>query len=328
MDALPVIIESKRELPDYLPARMVNEFTYCPRLFFYEWVEGLFAESVDTIEGAIQHKRVDAKASALPAEAQDSGIHARSVTLSSERLHVIAKMDLVELSGRTATPVDYKRGSPREGADGELELWPTDRAQLAVQAIVLRENGYQCDAGVAYYKKTQQRVRIGFDDAVIAKTEDLIREAWKTAEEGLIPPPLDESPKCAGCSLAGICLPDETRVSGFEEAVEDPRQLGAVRWRSSKAGEARGAGVDDATERTETALSEYPGRTGGQKRCSPAGEGKREGGAGGADRRDLPGEPHGERTDLDAGGAGVVHERCACLLLLDGRVVFTGSQRG
>jgi CRISPR-associated protein Cas1 len=28
--------------PDYLPARMVNEFVYCPRLFFYEFVEGIF----------------------------------------------------------------------------------------------------------------------------------------------------------------------------------------------------------------------------------------------------------------------------------------------
>src|SRR5882672_11133226 len=121
MSALPVRIESKRELPDYLPARMVNEFCYCPRLFFYEWVEGLFAESVDTIEGAIQHKRVDEKASALPTMSQAGAeIHARSVTLSSERLRVIAKMDLIELTGGTATPVDYKHGSPFEGVDGEL----------------------------------------------------------------------------------------------------------------------------------------------------------------------------------------------------------------
>jgi CRISPR-associated protein Cas1 len=152
-------------------------------------------------------------------------IHARSVTLSSERLRVIAKMDLVELSGGTATPVDYKHGSPREGTDGELELWPTDRAQLAVQAIVLRENGYQCDEGIAYYRKTQQRVRVLFDAAVIAETEALITEAWETAENGLIPAPLDESPKCPGCSLVGICLPDETRVSGCQEELGDSRQL-------------------------------------------------------------------------------------------------------
>ena len=37
------------ELPDYLPARMLNEFVYCPRLFFYEWVEGVFAHSADTV---------------------------------------------------------------------------------------------------------------------------------------------------------------------------------------------------------------------------------------------------------------------------------------
>ena len=65
MSAFPILPvpeqspEPQRELPDYLPARMVNEFAYCPRLFFYEWVEGLFAESVDTVEGSIQHARVD-----------------------------------------------------------------------------------------------------------------------------------------------------------------------------------------------------------------------------------------------------------------------------
>jgi CRISP-associated protein Cas1 len=125
MGALPIKIEENRELPDYLPARMVNEFAYCPRLFFYEWVEGLFAESVDTVEGSIQHRRVDAKATVLP-DAVDlpQSIHSRSVQLSSERLRVIAKMDLVEVDGGVVTPVDYKHGRPREGTEG-LELWPS-----------------------------------------------------------------------------------------------------------------------------------------------------------------------------------------------------------
>src|SRR5438067_7869245 len=83
--------------PDYLPARMVKEFVYCPRLFFYQWVEGVFRESADTLEGSAQHKRVDARPSELPeAGAGEEKIHARSVTLSSERLRVIAKLDLVE----------------------------------------------------------------------------------------------------------------------------------------------------------------------------------------------------------------------------------------
>src|ERR1035441_6838206 len=190
------------ELPDYLPARMVNEFTYCPRLFFYEWVDGVFQESVDTIEGAIQHKRVDEKATALPkAEELPQSIHSRSVTLASERLRVIAKMDLVEAEGGVVTPVDYKHGRPREGPDG-LELWPADRAQLAVQGIALRENGYDCREGIVYYRKTGQRVRVTFDDGLVAQTHKLIGDAWALAEAGEIPPPLIDSPKCPGCSLA------------------------------------------------------------------------------------------------------------------------------
>ena len=226
MGALPVPIETQRELPDYLPARMVNEFAYCPRLFFYEWVEGLFQESSDTIEGAIQHKRVDAKATALPAPADlPESIHSRSVMLSSERLRVIAKMDLVEVENGTVTPVDYKHGHPREGGDG-LELWPSDRAQLAVQGLVLRENGYRCEEGVAYYRKTGQRARVTFDTAVIAEVESLIQRAWATAEASQIPEPLVDSPKCPGCSLVGICLPDETGFVHESELAAEPQQLG------------------------------------------------------------------------------------------------------
>ena len=227
MSAIPVLQPTPdRRLPDYLPARMVNEFVYCPRLFFYEWVEGTFRESKDTLEGSFQHKRVDAKTTELPAPdkvkgAADSSpalrdrkdkeetIHSRSVTLSSEKLRVIAKMDLVEVSEGAVTPVDYKHGKPRQNDNG-LELWPTDRIQLAIQGLILRENGYQCEEGVVYYTKTRQRVRVAFDELLMSETEQTVLKAWELARVGQFPPPLVDSPKCPGCSLVGICLPDET----------------------------------------------------------------------------------------------------------------------
>lgn len=206
----------ERDLPDYLPARMVNEFVYCPRLFFYEWVEGVFRESVDTVEGQFEHKRVDAPGArgkgselAKPEEIGEERIESRSVTLSSETHKVIAKIDLVEGANGLVTPIDYKHGRPRQ-TDAGLELWPADRVQLAVQGLVLQENGYRCEEGVGYYAQTKQRVRAKFDDELMRETAAAIAQAWALARAGEIPPPLVDSPKCPGCSLVGICLPDET----------------------------------------------------------------------------------------------------------------------
>lgn len=210
MSALPAPTDTpSRTLPDYLPARMVNEFSYCPRLFFYEWVEGVFRESADTLEGSIEHRRADAGSGELPSAGANETIHARSVTLSSERLRVIAKMDLVEGDSLSVAPVDYKHGKPRETPDG-IDLWPSDRVQVAIQALILRENGYECNEGVVFYRATRQRVRVVVDDILTQTTEEAVAAAWETARSGEIPPPLIDSPKCPGCSLAPICLPDET----------------------------------------------------------------------------------------------------------------------
>ena len=317
MSAFPIVPSPalERELPEYLPARMVNEFAYCPRLFFYEWVEDVFQESADTIEGVIQHQRVDAKTSALPApDRVAENIHARSVTLSSERLRVIAKMDLVESDGVAVTPVDYKHGRPREGKLG-LELWPSDRAQLAVQGILLRENGYACEEGVVYYRKTGQRVRVAFDTLLIAETEALIERAWSIARQGEIPPPLEDSPKCAGCSLNSICLPDETLALSGDLAMEGTDQMALF----AKVAPRR---MRPAQDQSRHAVFEHAGAAGGQVRRSAPGEGEGHGGAGGSRRRDLPGEPDGQCADDDAGCAVVVRSGYTDLLFLDGRLVL------
>lgn len=233
------------ELPDYLPARMLNEFIYCPRLFYYEWVEGVFAHNQETVEGALRHATIDARADDLaPAEElePDERAHSRSVSLSSESHQLIARMDLVETEGTTATPVDYKRGAPHRDPDtGEISAWDPDRVQIAAQAMVLRDNGYQSHEGVIYYVKTRQRVRVTIDEPLVEFTRDAIAQARELAGSKRIPAPLVDSPKCPRCSLVGICLPDETRFLQGEghdagaaapsagEPFSAPRRLVAAR---------------------------------------------------------------------------------------------------
>lgn len=76
---------------------MLNEFVYCPRLFYYEFVEGIFVQNADTLKGKNLHSRVDNDTRAMPepktknpaptsSEESQAMIDSRSVHLSSERL--------------------------------------------------------------------------------------------------------------------------------------------------------------------------------------------------------------------------------------------------
>jgi len=245
--------------PQQIPARMLNEFVYCQRLFYYEFVEGVFVESVDTLRGGAIHKRVDSGNGSLPrakkktdadkskreekpaevelaiqtAETKDAEpeiIHSRSVQMGSERLGVVAKMDLVETkAGKDdlftvleVCPVDYKAGAPKEGEEAN-ELWDTDKMQLGLQALILRDNGYHCNEGVIYYRSTKQRVRLPITPELESWVLEKIAEA-KRVITGPIPAPLVHSPKCVRCSLAPVCLPDETRMLAQLPTEDSPPQ--------------------------------------------------------------------------------------------------------
>ena len=198
--------------PPLVPARMLNEFAYCPRLAYLEWVQGDFAESVDTVDGRYQHRRVDRRHGALPdAEAvaaapPDETLHARSVLLSAPRLGMVARIDLIEGEGRVVTPVDYKRGTPPDVPEG---AWEPERVQICAQALILEENGYTVSDGVLYFVAAKRRVPVVIDATLRARTLELLAGLRRASQVREIPPPLVDSPKCPRCSLVGICLPDE-----------------------------------------------------------------------------------------------------------------------
>jgi len=224
---------------------MLNEFTYCPRLFHLMNVEGRWADNVYTVEGKAVHRRVDRLDHVLPeAEAHppsdraatvkerslasesparrrgsdaitdddDPPVVTRSVPLDSQRLGLTAKLDLVSTAAGPdgmpeAVPVETKRGRVPNSSERCHE---PERVQLMAQGLLLREHGYRCDHGVLYFAGSKTRVDVPFTTELEARTIALIAQARQAATQRDLPPPLDDSPKCAGCSLNGICLPDET----------------------------------------------------------------------------------------------------------------------
>ena len=191
-----------------VPARMVNEWVYCPRLAYLMWVDGDWADTADTDDGRRVHARTDRPAGKLadPEDETARPFSTRSVTLSSDRLGVIARMDVVEGEGGTATPVDLKRGKRPHVDKGAYE---PERVQVCAQALILEDAGYRVNEAALWFAASRERVRVDLDDALRQTTLRAIADLRLAAAARTRPPPLENSPKCPRCALASICLPDE-----------------------------------------------------------------------------------------------------------------------
>lgn len=205
-----------------LPARILNEHVYCPRLAYLEWVDRQFTDNDDTVGGRFVHRRTDAERGRPPSPGDpDEMPSSTSVTISSDRLGLIAKIDVLEARGATVVPIEYKRGRPRSP---EEPMWAPELVQMCAQVLLLRDAGYRVEHAEAYFDETRTRHRIDITDELEARTITAIADAQATAARDEPPPPLVDSPKCPRCSLVGICLPDEVNALRFEGALP-PRRL-------------------------------------------------------------------------------------------------------
>ena len=214
---------------DLIPVERLARFAYCRRLGYLEQGQGEFAHNELTVDGHYKHRNVDksaggrkmAGAAAAAPEpdggpADGSAVQAHSVMLSDERLGLVGKLDMVEMDGKVAVPVEYKR---RTVPDTPERTHLEHRVQVCAQSLLLRANGYTCTRGAVYYIGSKQRVGVDIDDRLVAETLQLLDDFRTVLSSGEIPPPLEDSPKCPPCSLVGICLPDEVHLLAADPKI-------------------------------------------------------------------------------------------------------------
>ncbi len=228
------------ENADILPVRMCNELVFCERLFHIEHVQGTFVDSEDTVAGRDEHERAARRGQIRLRRAAGSNsteVDApaweevpRTLELASAAWGVRGKMDVLEIEDRRVVVVETKHGkmpSHDEHRWQEYTLshraWPADVAQVGLYLAILRDAGLEADEARIYYRGSRRSTVIPWSRELESFLSAVVRRARAVAAMEVPPAPLRDSPKCPGCSLHGICLPDEHHA--LLESREASRRL-------------------------------------------------------------------------------------------------------
>lgn len=196
-----------------IPLRALNQVTYCPRLYYLQYVDAVMPTNEHVESGLHDHRRVDDPELANRTRKEGDAHRSRGVHMSSETLGLSGILDLIEENDGISYPVETKHGSAPRGDDGKASVWDNDAVQLCGQALLMEEAyGKPVGRGFQFYAGTKERVAVPFTDELRAQTRDAIRQCRELAVLDAPPEPLPPElrHRCFGCSLAPVCLPEET----------------------------------------------------------------------------------------------------------------------
>src|SRR5437899_78280 len=109
-----------------IPVRALNQVTYCPRLYYLQYVDAVVPVNEHIEGGLFDHRRVNDPDLANRTRKDGDTRSTRSVAISSEQLGITAVLDVIEEKDGVAYPVETKHGSAPRDQDGQPTVWDND----------------------------------------------------------------------------------------------------------------------------------------------------------------------------------------------------------
>lgn len=191
----------------------LNHYVFCRRRCGLLFIEGMWNDNEHTVLGSLLHDHTDE-----PGYETDGSVTImRALPLFSLRYGLVGMADIVEMRAGNPTPVEYKKGKKRR--------FENDEIQLCAQAFCLEEMlSVEIMEGFVYHAASKRRRKVVFDGKLRKETEDTIEAVRKLLREAAVPR-AELKPRCSGCSLRRICLPELTMSSVSKQHASYSRNI-------------------------------------------------------------------------------------------------------
>lgn len=213
---------------DWLQLSGLQHFAFCRRQWALIHIENQWAENFRTADGRLMHENAHDQGFR---ESRGDVLIVRGLAVHSSQLGISGQCDVVEFhrnpDGITLRdreglwspyPVEYKRGSPKEGQADEL--------QLCAQAMCLEE--MLCcviPEGSLYYGETRHRLVVQFTSELREQVQRCLAEMHELYQKHYTPQ-VKPSKGCNACSLKDLCVPKLMRAKKVSDylagAMEEP----------------------------------------------------------------------------------------------------------
>lgn len=187
-------------VPVSIRVHALHALAYCERLFYLEEVEEIRVADAAVYAGRRLH-----------VELAEEGERVE-LQLASEALGLHGKVDAVRRRDGVLVVHEHKRGRHAPGEQGP-QAWPSDRLQVGAYALLAEERlpGTPIECRVRYHQ-TDTTVRFPLDEPLREQVRQAVAHARELRSRTERPPITREERKCARCSLAPVCLPEEERA--------------------------------------------------------------------------------------------------------------------
>ncbi len=189
----------------YLQVTDLKQWTYCPRVVFYRYCLPRIRPLTYSMQAGLQaHEEVVAREErrSLRPYGLEAGERFFDVALTSERLHLTGRIDLVirtpTAQGEEGIVVDYKLSERQAGTHFKL--------QLAAYAVILEEAwGIPVRRAFLYHIPQRQAEAIPITTSLRQKVESTIAAIHASIAGEVMPPPPIRLGPCVACEFRRFC---------------------------------------------------------------------------------------------------------------------------